>query len=91
MVSSGIIIEGNYVSKDYDVSGTWVAAQAPEGANFKFEATVGSGKADGGLWYKLPLDQDTVEITYYDDQIKQVICQLKTTLGAMPQAWFFIM
>ena len=59
-----------YVSKDYDVSGTWVAEQAPTGANFKFEATVGSGSADGGLWYKLPLDQDTVEITYYDDQIK---------------------
>ena len=59
-----------YVSKDYDVSGTWVAEQAPTGANFKFEATVGTGNADGGLWYKLPLDQDTVEITYYDDQIK---------------------
>ncbi len=59
-----------YISKDYDIAGTWVAEQAPKGANFKFEASVNSGNADGGLWYKLPLDKDTVEITYYKDSIK---------------------
>lgn len=59
-----------YISKDYDIAGTWVAEQAPEGANFKLEASVDSGKPDGGLWYKLPLDKDTVEITYYKDRIE---------------------
>lgn len=59
-----------YISKDYDIAGTWVAGQAPKGANFKFEATIGNGKPDGGLWYKLPLDKDTVEITYSKDRIE---------------------
>ena len=56
-----------YISNDYDIAGTWVDEQAPTGYNFKFEATVGSGAADGGLWYKLPIGEDTVEITYYYD------------------------
>lgn len=59
-----------YISKDYDITGTWCAEQAPKGANFKLEATIGNGSADGGLWYKLPLDKDIVEITYYEDRIK---------------------
>ena len=59
-----------YITKDYDISGTWVAEQAPTGANFKLEASFDGGAADGGKWYALALDKDEVELTYVDDWIE---------------------
>lgn len=59
-----------YITKDYDVSGTWIEEQAPKGANFKLEAAFDGGAADGGKWYALALDKDVVELTYEDDWIE---------------------
>ena len=59
-----------YITKNYDISGTWVEEQAPEGANFKLEAAFDGGAPDGGKWYALALDKDVVELTYEDDWIE---------------------
>ena len=59
-----------YITKDYDISGTWVEKEAPKGANFKLEAAFDGGAADGGKWYALALDKDVVELTYEDDWIE---------------------
>lgn len=59
-----------YITKDYDISGTWVEEQAPKGANFKLEAAFDGGDPDGGKWYALALDKDVVELTYEDDWIE---------------------
>lgn len=65
-----------YITKDYDVSGTWCdpvgvgKGEAPKGANIKIEAAFDGGAADGGKWYALALDKDVVELTYEDDWIE---------------------
>lgn len=46
-----------YVSKDYDVSGTWVVDQAAEGTNFKFQFSE-DGYADQGGWFNITSDAE---------------------------------
>ena len=46
-----------YVSKDYDVSGTWVVNQAAEGTNFKFQFSE-DGYADQGGWFNITSDAE---------------------------------
>lgn len=46
-----------YVSKDYDVNGTWVVEQAAEGTNFKFQFSE-DGYADQGGWFNITSDAE---------------------------------